>query len=111
MNKPGFHRKLKVALRIVIAFFFIIMGAIITPLPIPLGLLMIAFGLILLAYDNNRVIRHIRILRRRFPSFSQKLEALENKRMGFISDVLKQTNPANAMLLKLEDAAETETEA
>ena len=110
MTKPGIHRKLKVAFRIAIASVFIVLGLIITPLPIPLGLLMIAFGLILLAYDNNRMTRHIRILRRRFPGFSRKLEMLEKKNIAFVSDVLKKTNPAKAMLLKLEEAAETETD-
>lgn len=114
MTKPGIHlisrRKFKAIMRIIIASIFIVLGIVVTPLPIPLGLLMIAFGLILLAYNNNRVIRHIRILRRRFPGFSRKLELMETKNMGFVSDVLKQTNPANAMLVKLKEAAETETD-
>ena len=114
MTKAGFHRKFKAAIRILIGSFFIITGVIITPMPIPLGLLMIAFGIILFAYDNNRVIRHIRIIRRRFPGFSSKLEKLEQKNIWLVSDVLKQTNPANAILMKpnetWEEATQTDSE-
>ena len=95
MDKSTFGMRLGVVLRFIIATVFIILGIIITPLPIPLGLVFIAIGIMVLAYDNKRLTRHIRILRRKFPAFSKKLSNVEKMKLGFIAELLKSTNPAN----------------
>lgn len=88
---------MKSLLRIILAMTCIVLGVVITPLPIPLGLLLISLGLIVLAYDNRRVTRHIRIVRRKFPGFSQKLVPIEAKNIYFVSEVLRRTNPSRNM--------------
>lgn len=88
-------KRLGTLFRIVLAAILIILGIVITPLPIPFGLILIAIGLIILAYDNDRIVRHIRILRRRFPSFSKKLESLESGQIPVFCEVLRNTNPTN----------------
>jgi len=93
----GFSSHLKSLIRIFIAISCLLLGIVITPLPIPLGLLLISFGLILLAYDNRRITRHIRIVRRRYPGFSEKLAPIEAKNIYFVSEVLRRTNPGRNM--------------
>lgn len=89
--------RLGVALRFVIAIFFIVIGIIITPLPIPLGLVCIVVGFLVLAYDNKRLTRHIRILRRKFPKVSNRLSGVENMKLGVIAKLLKKTNPRHSL--------------
>jgi hypothetical protein len=68
-------------------------GAVITPLPIPIGLLLIALGLTLLAYDS-KIVRHwIRLLRQRFPGFSDRLRKMEPRSGSLVGQVLKKTDP------------------
>ncbi len=97
MKINGFSFRLVSMARLVLAIACIILGIIITPLPIPLGLLLISFGVILLAYNNKRVTRHIRIVRRKFPGFSEKLVAIESSKIIFVSEVLRRTNPSRNM--------------
>ena len=93
MLKHIFKSQVGFYLRQLLAVFFILLGAIITPMPIPIGFVMIMFGITILAYDNKRILRFIRIQRRKFPQLSDGMEKIETKNILFLSEVLKRTNP------------------
>lgn len=97
MSTSNLQSRINQTLRIILAVLLIGLGLVITPLPIPVGLLLIALGIIILAYNNNRVTRLLRILRRRFPKLSRALLRLEQRNIIFISRVLRSTNPAEKM--------------
>ncbi len=71
----------------------VILGIIVTPLPIPLGLLMIAIGLALLAQDSIFISNKIRAIRKRFPKFSAGLKAAEPRLGGIFKQLLQRTDP------------------
>ena len=68
--KPG----VSFFLRQIIATLLIAIGILITPLPIPVGLIVIALGITVLAHDNRRLVRYLRIFRRKHPAFSRNIE-------------------------------------
>lgn len=84
-------------LRQVAASILIVVGVLITFLPIPVGLILVTIGFTVLAYDNRRIIRRIRIFRRKHPGLSDKIVFIEQKKIWFLSEVLQKTNPASAM--------------
>ena len=84
-------------LRQVAASILIIIGILVTFLPIPIGLVLVISGFSLMAYDSKRLVRRIRIFRRRQPVLSEKLIQLEQKNIWFFSEILKRTNPANSI--------------
>lgn len=69
------------------------MGVVVTPLPIPLGLLMIAMGLALLAHDSKYLRAGLRKLRSRYPVFSGRLRRLEPHLGQMFRALLRRTDP------------------
>lgn len=80
-------------------WMLVIGGAILTPLPIPLGLLSLSLGLALLAHDSRRIRHLVRRLRRRFPTFSERLARLEQHAPHWLARVIRHTEPRNTSRL------------
>ena len=76
-------------------WFLLLAGILITPLPLPIGLLMLVLGLAVLARHSRCVRRRIRHLRRRYPEFSERLRRLEPRVNASIARILRQTDPSN----------------
>lgn len=75
-------------------WFLLLAGILITPLPLPIGLLMLVLGLAVLVRRSRLVRRRIRDLRGRYPEFSERLRRLEPKVNASIARTLRQTDPA-----------------
>jgi hypothetical protein len=75
-------------------WFLLLAGILITPLPLPIGLLMLVLGLAVLVRRSRLVRRRIRDLRTRYPEFSERLRRLEPKVHTTIARTLRQTDPA-----------------
>ena len=85
--------KLRILAEYVLGWLLVIGGVLVTPLPIPTGILMIALGLGVLARRSRSVRRLIRSLRGRFPRISLKLQGLEPRLGKGLSKVLRATDP------------------
>lgn len=71
----------------------VIGGIIVTPLPIPFGIIMIIIGLSLLASSVPRVRGYLISIRRRYSEFSGKLNRIKNKLPGFARQLIEDTDP------------------
>jgi hypothetical protein len=96
MNHRFKLNRLYSLLRLVSGIILILLGIIITPLPIPIGLLLIFIGFMVVAYDSVFLKQKIRNLRKRHPRFSDRLKKLEIYTFFIIRDVLKNTDPSQA---------------
>jgi len=72
------------------ALIFII-GLVVFPLPIPLGLIMMIFGLFMMA-SNPTVMRFLRRTRARFPVVSRKLREVTPHLPRFLARFLRRTD-------------------
>ena len=68
-------------------------GIIMTPLPIPVGLLMILVGLSLLVSVIPALRRYLVRMRRHYPETSARLRELNHKLPGFLQRLLTETDP------------------
>lgn len=68
-------------------------GAILTPLPIPVGLLMLSLGLLLLARDSRWMRRRLRALRGRHPRLSRRLTRLGGHVPAGLARLIRLTEP------------------
>lgn len=68
-------------------------GAMLTPLPIPVGLLLLAIGLLLLARDSRWMRERLRALRRRYPSLSARLTQLARHAPAGLARLIRLTDP------------------
>lgn len=80
-------------LRFAAGIFLVITGLIITPLPIPIGLLMVLAGLAILVPESLWLRRIVRDFRSRNPKFEQKLQGIRPKAPRFIQRVIAMTTP------------------
>lgn len=71
----------------------ILMGLVILPLPIPVGLLMIILGVSLIVPAIPALGRFLTRMRRRYPVTSHKLNRISTKLPGFIRRVIRDTDP------------------
>ena len=76
-----------------IAVVMIITGIILTPMPIPFGILMIILGVALLATVSERVRKWITDLRTQFPAFSTALNNAKTRFPAGIQRLIEQTEP------------------
>jgi hypothetical protein len=67
---------------------------VIAPTPIPVGLVMMAVGLGLLASESRWVRARLQGVRRRFPGFCGRLNAVKHKVPDFVRRVIEDTDPA-----------------
>lgn len=72
----------------------VLVGIPLTPTPVPLGLLMVAAGLYLMARSSDRVMRGIRSLREAWPVFSSKLNALKPRAPRGLRRFIEQSDPS-----------------
>jgi hypothetical protein len=89
-KEPGMVKR---SARIVLGMFLVVTGIIVTPLPIPFGLLMIVIGLSLLASDIPVVHRALVNLRHRYQAFSARLNDIKHHLPGFARKLIEDTDP------------------
>ena len=73
--------------------FLVISGIIITPLPIPTGIIMIAIGLSILITYSQWVRAKIRDLRAKYKELSHKLNSIKDKLPKFAKKMIEDTDP------------------
>lgn len=83
-------------LRLLFGTVLVLVGLVITPLPIPLGLLLILVGLTLITYDSSFLKKRLRRLRKKHPGFSDRLKKFESRTFFIVRDVVRSTDPARA---------------
>ena len=76
-----------------VAWLLLVGGILITPLPLPVGILMLVPGVALLARRSRFVRQRIRVLCKRYPGFSEHLKRLEPKVNEAIARTLRETDP------------------
>lgn len=84
---------LKRSAKAVSGMLLVIVGIIVTPLPIPFGVLMILVGLSLLASSVPWVREYLTSLRTRYREFSGTLNKMKNKLPGFARQLIEDTDP------------------
>jgi len=82
-------------LELLLGWLLVLGGILITPLPLPIGLLMLVLGLVLLAHRSEFVRQRIRALRRRYPELSERLRRLEPRVNARIARTLRETDPSD----------------
>lgn len=80
-------------IRVFAGVILIPVGLIITPLPIPIGLILIFFGVTLIAHDSSYLKKQILKLRKRYPTLSDRLKKLESLSFFWLREVLRNTDP------------------
>jgi len=84
---------IKRSVTLVAGFAFVIGGLIVTPLPIPLGLIMVIFGLSLLIPSLPVLRRWLQLLRMRYPKVSARLRHIHPHLPAFARRVVDDTEP------------------
>ena len=79
--------------RLVLGWVLVASGAVIAPTPIPVGLVLVAVGLGLLATESRWVRGRLQAMRQRFPGFCRRLNAVKPKVPGFVARVIEDTDP------------------
>ncbi len=73
--------------------FLVLAGMVVLPMPIPLGLIMIALGLALLAPYFKPVQKLVRNLRRKYPKMDDAMLRLKHRSPRVIQVTIEKTNP------------------
>jgi hypothetical protein len=84
---------IKRSVNLVVGFFLVICGIIITPLPIPVGLILIVLGLSLLVPALPVLRRWLTLARSRFPKLSNKLQSIRHRLPKFARNLIDHTEP------------------
>jgi len=79
--------------RLFTGWLLVIGGGILTPLPIPVGLVTLTLGLALLAHDSRWLRWHIRRLRQRYPALSRRLGRVGQRAPRWLARVIRRTEP------------------
>jgi hypothetical protein len=79
--------------RLFAGWVLILGGGILTPLPIPVGLVLLSLGLALLAQDSRWVRRRLRWLLGRYPAVSDRLRRMEPYCPGWLAGLLRRIQP------------------
>jgi hypothetical protein len=79
-----------------VGWILVLLGLVIFPLPIPLGLLLIVTGLALLVRDSVTVQEWIRGLRESNPGFDQQLREIRERLPDFLKAAIDATDPQRA---------------
>lgn len=80
-------------LRILAGSLLVIGGIIVTPMPLPLGIIMIIFGTSILVTELPLVRLYVRQLRKRFASLSARLNRLKPHLPSFARRLIEDTDP------------------
>lgn len=78
---------------IVIGWLTVLVGLLIIPLPIPLGLLLIIVGLSILTFQSQYLRGRIRQLRRRYGHFSMNVKRLTPRLPKLLRQAVEMTEP------------------
>lgn len=71
----------------------VLLGAVLLPMPIPLGLIFLVFGLALLAPYFVPVQKFIRHMRRKYPAFDEKMLSIKSRCPKVIQTAIEKTSP------------------
>ncbi len=81
------------SLRLVIGWLLVILGAILTPTPVPIGLILLALGLYLVAKESMAMRRAVCWLRRRVPRLSRGMNDLKPRVGRGLRHFIDRTDP------------------
>lgn len=94
MDDPGLKRPFGSRFgRAVLGWVLLVVGAIITPTPIPIGIFVMAFAVYLLARDSLAVRNAIRRARRGWPAFCRALEGIKHRLPSGVRQSIDITHP------------------
>lgn len=88
-----FQRMIKRSAKLTVGILLLLLGILITPLPIPFGLLSILIGLSILVSVVPAVRRWLIVLRRRFKHTSTRLNQLSPRLPAFLRQLIEETDP------------------
>lgn len=71
----------------------LVVGVITTPTPVPIGLVLVAIGIFLLARDSHMARKGIRSLRKRFPALDRGLCSISHRLPRTVRAVIRRTAP------------------
>ncbi len=84
---------IKRSFKMVTGILLLLLGVIITPMPIPLGIILIILGLSMLVSTIPRVRTFLQFLRRRYHVFSHKLNSIKHRLPAFARQLIEDTDP------------------
>ncbi|SDG54714.1 PGPGW domain-containing protein [Roseospirillum parvum] len=94
MDDPGLKRPFGNRFgRAVLGWVLLVVGAIITPTPIPIGIFVMAFAVYLLARDSLAVRQAVRWARRNWPAFCRALEGIKHRLPHGVRESIDITHP------------------
>jgi len=76
-----------------IAILIIVVGAVVLPMPIPFGAIMMVTGLTILISQSPFVARQVRAFRHRNASFDQVIRRAVTHLPARVRDIVRQTDP------------------
>ena len=77
-----------------IGLFLLSLGVITLPTPLPIGIILIAAGLVLLLSVSRSLARNVVVVRQRFPRIDGFLSKAETRIGGRTARILRKTRPA-----------------
>ena len=89
------HRHLARYLSIIAGSFLVLLGLIITPMPIPLGIILIVQGLSMLVSSLPFMRHWLRDLRRRYHTVSARLKRAKRYLPAFARRLIEDTDPGD----------------
>jgi Sec-independent protein secretion pathway component TatC len=75
------------------ALVLLVVGAILAPTPIPVGVPMMALAIFLLVGSSKSALRSVRRVRRRWKGLDQALTVLETRTAGTIARTFRRSRP------------------
>ncbi len=84
---------IKRSFKMVTGILLLLLGIIITPMPIPLGIILIILGLSMLVSTIPQVRAFLQFLRRRYRVFSYKLNRIKHHLPAFARQLIEDTDP------------------
>jgi len=89
----AFDLMVKRSFKVFLGVILVIVGIIVTPLPIPTGLLMIILGLSLLVTTVPQIRQWLKRQRKHYRETSGKLNAVKDKLPAFARKLIEDTDP------------------
>jgi sulfite exporter TauE/SafE len=84
---------IKRSVKMVTGILLLLLGIIITPMPIPLGIILIILGLSMLVGTIPKVRHFLQFIRRRYRAFSHKLNRIKHRLPAFARQLIEDTDP------------------
>ena len=80
-------------MRLFSAWMLVLCGAVLTPTPLPLGIVMMALGLCLVARESKIARGNLRRLRGRFPGISVRIDRIKHRLPALLLTIWNRTDP------------------